>query len=113
MTKSKTPTREEIAKEIETLKDLAPKIPQHDAFGSSNRAKVDAEIDALMGRFVFSDDEDDDEGDEYDAELESVAMAARDWAEGRSDEKPSDNWKPLVGVAVKPISPLGSWRPKV
>ena len=113
-------TATEVATEITELKRLAPLIPQHDLFGGNNRAKIEAEIEALEKNMNEGDvydrfaptpvDYDEETGEGTDEslardidhdegrgdEIEDCARSAVLWRDGESREKPSDGWIELV-----------------
>lgn len=91
----KTPTAKEIEKEIATLKDMAPRIRQEDAFGGDNRAKIEAQIEALDDLMSENECDDKEESGDWDSDVASEARAAVQWMDGEED-KPSDGWKSLL-----------------
>lgn len=92
----KKPIREEITTELATLKDMAPRIRQRDAFGGDNRAGIDAQIRVLEKDMNESAIRDKWDG-ENDYDIESAAMEARQWLNGEAEDgAPSEGWKGLL-----------------
>lgn len=82
------PTQEQITAEIAKLKDLAPRIRQHDAFGGNNRAKIDAEIRVLEKNMTHDQiDEHWDGMSHHERDVNWDAHEARDWMDGESEEE--------------------------
>lgn len=96
---------EEIAEEVAKLQDLRTKVPPKTAFGDSNHAAIDAQIEVLnrdmSDNAIYRKWEDDER-------VVSNAQEARAWLDGDA-APPSKEWEPLAGVVVKPIvsSPFG------
>ena len=107
-------TPEEIAAEAEHLKALKPKVPAKTMFGDDNHAKIDAQIRVLeedMTEAQIWDNsfpEDDERLDgiftaadlvaegEFDTETVSLALDARKWLYGETEEPPSKGWAELA-----------------
>lgn len=88
-------TAEEILAEIERLEALKPGVRKITAFGDNNHEAIEAQIEVLR-ESLSGDDIDLAWGDagsgEYSEHLHFEAIAAADWMNGYSDEKPSDGW---------------------
>jgi hypothetical protein len=90
------PTKKQIKQEVAKLKDLAPNIRQHSAFGDDNRAQIEAQIDVLEHDLY-----NDDIFETYDhsgvgEEILDAALSARDWLDGYGETKTlSEDWEGL------------------
>lgn len=87
------PNAEEIKKEIETLKEMKPKVRQYSAFGDDHHESIDAQIDVLENLL-----DGDEIYDRYENGPESVldnAIQAREWLNDHN-EAPSVGWKDLL-----------------
>lgn len=98
------PTDQKIAEVIALFEERAPKIPQHNAFGQSNREQIDAQIRVLRKYNDFLDLDELLEEFEIDSEedydLFSVVRDAWEWCDGELDEadgKFEDRWADMVG----------------
>lgn len=102
-----------VAAEVRELQSLADLIPQRDYFGGDNRAKLDAEIECLIGewdqdevyeRFPVEPRSAEDDPDGLDEDLDfnlnqeivSDLCALIEWRDGHSKQRPSDGWRELV-----------------
>lgn len=103
--KTKAPTAAQIAAEVATLKKMKPTVLKYSGFGENHHNAIDAQVDVLelglddsdiYDRFdsVADGDLDADEG--RDENVVSAALDARNWADGETQDKPSDSWKELV-----------------
>jgi hypothetical protein len=87
-------SKEEVQKEIETLREMKPKVRQFSAFGDDHHAAIDAQIEVLQEGL---DDCDVYERFEEDASnILDEAIHALEWMSGEKDEAPSVDWKDLV-----------------
>lgn len=100
-------TDDEVEEEVAKLRVMAPKIVQFSKFGDDNRAKIDAQIDALAGFWDEDDldreydltDEDfvEEHGGENNVEeMRNAALTALLWRDGQSSDTPSEDWEPLL-----------------
>lgn len=90
-------TATQIKKEVAALTKMKPKVLHHSAFGDDHHAAIDAQIHVLSQG--LTEDEIWDEYGEDTGTADNVRGAALDaatWAEGGSEDKPSDSWKELV-----------------
>ena len=92
------PTPEQIAAEVEHLRDVQRRVPPHSAFGDNNREAIDAQIKVLEDRMSHDDVHlcfgAPSESSEY--ALES-ALQAHDWMTG---EQAGDETSPAAGWEV-------------
>ena len=94
-------TEKEIKAEIKALKELKSKVRPFTAFGDDNQLSIGVQIETLEQNLSENDifDRGDEELQGDSAWPERAVDAAREaaiWADGQSNEKPSDGWKPLV-----------------
>lgn len=87
-------TEEEILAEIEAMKEIKDRIVPQSIFGTDNILQFDAGLDVLENDL----DEDDicnkyDMDDDY--EVYSAAHGVREWMDGESDVRPSEDF-PLI-----------------
>jgi len=90
------PTTEQIKQEIEKLKELAPVIRQTSAFGTNNRAAIEAQIKVLEN--LWDNDEIYDHYDHagIDEEALDAAIGAQQWLDGEHDvDTLSEDWEVL------------------
>lgn len=88
--------KEEITAEIEALTTMKPTVLHHSKFGDDHHAAIDAQVQVLEDGLSEDDVYDEfPEGDFADNIRDSALDAAR-WAEGDSDDVPSEQWKDLV-----------------
>lgn len=98
----KAPTKDQIEKEIQTLKEMMPNVRKTSMFGDNHHDAIDAQVE------VLKEDLDEDEidqryggtDDETSAEkplnvLES-ALDAFNWLSGEAKDPPSKEWKDLL-----------------
>lgn len=98
----KTPAQ--IAKEIEALKAIKPKVRKTSIFGDNHHDAIDAQIDVLANNrtegYIYDRWEPTGgECDKDDGKTENVLMAALDarrWMSGESKDKPAKDWKELT-----------------
>lgn len=84
------PTRDEIAKEIETLREQVKAVRKYSSFGDDNRAHINAQI-----RVADEDMNAEERGDAFDGQEQSAAQEMRDWLDYGEDGSPSSGWASL------------------
>lgn len=82
-------TEEEIAAEIARLEEAKQFAPKRTMFGDDNHEKIDRQIEYLRGDI----DIDAPEWDDFSQPEQSAIMEAQAWADGQSDEVPSEGWE--------------------
>ncbi len=87
-------SKEEIQKEIETLREMKPKVRQFSAFSDDHHAAIDAQIEVLE-----EDLDDDDVYERFEEDAQNIldeAIHALEWMNGENDEAPSVGWADLA-----------------
>jgi hypothetical protein len=94
-------TSEAIQAEIAKLKEMKPKVLQYTVFDDDNHEAIEAQIEALEGRWdeddcydAYGGDGEDDEID--DDRLLGMTLDAVHWMEDNEKEAPSKDWASLV-----------------
>lgn len=88
------PSREEISKEIEQLKQMKPNVRNKSMFGDDHHEAIDAQIEVLKER--LDTDEIYDQFEDGESNVLDSAVAAREWMDGENDDAPSVGWKELL-----------------
>jgi len=100
--RNETPTQEQIDAAVAHLKEVAPQIPQRDAFSGDNRQKIDLAIRTLETGYSLIEDWDDEQIDD-DYDLYRTGEDAADWLNGEYEIEDGvdfpNTWDSLVGVA--------------
>jgi len=90
------PTKKQIKQEIKKLKDLAPNIRRFSAFGTDNKATIDAQINVLENNLGDNDIYDNYDCAGVDEETLSGALDAKQWLEGEYGmDTLSEDWEGL------------------
>jgi hypothetical protein len=96
-----TPTDAEIEAAVAHLKEVAPLIPQRNAFGDDNRAKIDLAIETLEAGYSLVDEWSDEQIDD-DYDLYTAGEDAGNWLNGQYEIEDGvdfpNSWDSLVGV---------------
>lgn len=88
------PSKDEIIKEIEQLRQMKPNVRHKSAFGDDHHEAIDAQIEVLEGG--LDADEIYDRFEYGPRNVSDGAVEASEWMDGESEDVPSVGWKELL-----------------
>jgi hypothetical protein len=92
---NKEPNVEQIAAEIEALREIKPRVRHFSSFGDDHRRAIEAQIEVLEN--AYTEDEVDEEFVDFEDNIKSSALDAANWLTGdHESERLVDDWKSLV-----------------